>query len=164
MPAQPHNWSSVRAPVPPGARRCALTPSASKGREPGGGSFSPKCFCLFSCSGLPQCLCFVLETLWGAGFGQRRLLGTHRRPGPKVGGRHPLASFLGSGAVNQVAVATACRLWYLVGWVGHGSSISEEGWPTSGEGWPTFWVRGYQILVRGDPLLAQEQNQVSEVS
>ena len=111
----------------------------------------------------------VERSPWGAllrqGGGDNNYFGPfHWRPGPKVGGRHPLASFLGSGAVNQVAVATACRLWYLVGWVGHGSSISEEGWPTSGEGWPTFWVRGYQILVRGDPLLAQEQNQVSEVS
>ena len=42
------------------------------------------------------------------------MLGTHRRPGPKVGGRHPLASFLGPGAVNQVEVATACRHLYLV--------------------------------------------------
>ena len=40
--------------------------------------------------------------------------GTHFRPGAKVGGRHPLASFLGSGAENQVEVATACRHLYLV--------------------------------------------------
>ena len=36
------------------------------------------------------------------------MLGTHWRPGPKVGGRHPLASFLGFGAENLADSSGVC--------------------------------------------------------
>ena len=76
------------------------------------GSFLPRVFVLAShVLGSPKAFVLFLETLWGAGFGRAASFAgdSHWRPGPKVGGKPPLASFLGSGAVNLADSSGLCQ-------------------------------------------------------